>query len=420
MKRALSIVSCLVLMVSAASGCLGSRSEPGDGGGVTAAADDGGEAGATAAESATDDPGDTAGASDHDAATAPGPDPQRQEEPFPPTPFLIDLGGPCVASAECVSGHCAMPCEGYGTCVAATCAADAECEIPGGDTTHCCVAGACEPVLGAACGDRSGTQGTLCGSGGQTDCQDGLRCLDTCLSTSFCAEACSADSECQALDPLLGCRDVVGGDLRCAPDPEAPYACALDPDCGVGGVCTLNVSWDGTEVIKMCKAPVGPGGIGASCESGVDCKSGFCFDTYCSGACSEDAHCACTPGTGCAGSLICLDVWFTLGEDLYDAESTCYPRVRCESNAECFTLTCAAWVEQDGWASVCQSPGFNQLPGGQACQGSSNCQSGVCHDSVCRDLCAQDDQCGAGDTCTPTVVPGSGDPEATLGLCLGG
>ncbi len=421
MKRALAIVSCVLLAIATSGGCLGGRGDAGDTTGSTAAADDpGGSGGAVAASDATDGGADIAAAADEDVATTDGPEPVLQEDPFPGAPYLIDDGGPCVASAECVSGHCAVPCVGYGTCAPATCASDVECELSSGDVTHCCVAGACEAVLGAACGDRSGTQGTICGPGGQTDCADGLRCLDACLSTSFCAEACVTDAECQAIDPLLGCRDIVGGERLCAPDPEAPYACALDPDCGVGGVCTLSVSWSGTEVIKMCKAPVGPGVVGAGCESGADCQSGFCFDTYCSGACDEDAHCACVPGTGCAGDLICLDVWFGLGEGIYDAESACYPRLRCESNADCFTLACAAWMEVDGWAAVCQSPGFNELPGGQACQDSTNCQSGVCHDNLCRDLCVQDSHCGAGESCTPTVVPGSPNEEATLGLCVGG
>ena len=338
-----------------------------------------------------------------------------QEDPgpsLPPPPDLLADGEACVASEECTSGRCAMPCEGYGFCAPAACQTDDDCLVDGTEATLCCEGGKCAPIAGAVCGDRKGQQGAACGATGQSACTEGLKCTDACQPTAYCAAACDDDAACEALDPELGCWTVSGLGKRCVVDPEKPFLCQKTSECSTGSVCTANISWDGTSVITMCQPKSGTKAMGAKCAQAMDCQSGFCFDGVCTAACAVDTDCQCKGAAGCVQEQVCLDVWFELSGGKSDAARLCYPRVRCDSSADCGTLECVAYAEEAGWSTVCQKA-IGAAKAGAKCAANDDCASGACLDGACRAVCATTANCGASQACTPTAL----DDKGQIGLC---
>ena len=253
------------------------------------------------------------GATDPDAATdATTADAAVDMLPPDAAPNLLELGAECVAHAECTSGRCSVPCDGYGTCVPAECDADADCAEQGA----CCVDGACEASTGGTCGDRSGGQGDAC-SNGPTDCADGVACINRCLAAPFCAAACEGHDECRAADPATACYRTPEGDARCVPDPDQAARCERNADCGPTAVCVPFISFDGTGIIKTCLQTQGGRPVGAACPEHRTCRSTYCLDGRCTAGCAEDADCACE-ADGCRQQT-CLDVWFDYRDEQHPA-----------------------------------------------------------------------------------------------------
>ncbi|MBI4816084.1 MAG: hypothetical protein HY791_07500 [Deltaproteobacteria bacterium] len=390
-----SITASITLLLLTA--CLGERaSKPGD-------------AGVEAADAGSVDRSDASSANEAGVGEADAPD--------APEVSGLPMGAACVASAECASQHCAVPCDGYGSCAPLACLSDGECEVPGSDRTHCCVSGRCEASEGA-CGLRTGVQGSNCGEGGATDCAAGLACLDACVSTSYCAASCTADSECEALDPMLGCFHVVGGGQRCVRDPDKLVACVTDRDCDPDSVCTPSVSFEGNEVIKTCTAPTGRSVTGASCTRSETCRSGLCMSGLCTAGCGVDADCVCS-GFGCARDQICLDVWFSVG-GTPSATKLCSAARRCATSSDCEgTRVCQPYPERDGWETVCGVPRLGAADVGGACAENADCRTLLCHEASCRATCdgTSTSSCPAGGSCESVVVEGSA-PGASVAICL--
>lgn len=389
--RGLAGLGLAMAVVLAAAGCLEAR-DP--------AADDGTDAGDGAAN-----------ASQVDLGSEPpdvGPADAGVE--------LLELGKACVASSECGSGHCAMPCEGYGACAPAACKADGDCAVPGADRTHCCVAGVCKAIQGKVCGDRKGQQGALCGESGQSACADGLACLSPCVSHAYCAAACSDNAACASVGGDLACFKTPEAGKRCVDDPDKAITCALDTDC-TGGVCSPYPSFNGTEVIKVCKAAVGKGVKGSKCVANADCAAGFCLKGYCTQACTEDTQCKCSTAA-CDLDQICVGVTFTLSATVSDATQLCYPATRCKGQTDCSsTKTCVAWPGDAGWDLICvKGDSMAKIPG-YACETHADCKTGACHEKLCREICTGDEHCTKG-KCQPVALEGKVPTGSKIGLCL--
>ncbi len=356
-----------------------------------------------------------------------GADPGEGQDAPAPGPITLEDGAACVAGAECASGSCAHPCEGYGTCVPAQCANDADCAVQGAAgqaaATHCCVAGACAAVQGGACGDRTGEQGGSCSTGGQTACGEGLTCLSACTAGASCAASCETDEQCAALGQDLRCYLSVAGDRRCIADPEAGMLCDKDVDCGGGdAVCSVGVSWDGTGVIKRCLPVRGDRGAGRRCSEHMDCRVGLCFDGYCSGACTEDADCACDDdGPRCDRDQPCLEVMLYVTQERGARVQLCYPADRCESTDDCGGRrdVCRAWPETAAWATVCEEPPDDSWEEGDPCDDHNECESGLCFEGACADVCTEDEHCARGLECLHEDV--DADPPVanrSVGICI--
>ncbi|MBI2377238.1 MAG: hypothetical protein HYV07_24775 [Deltaproteobacteria bacterium] len=334
-------------------------------------------------------------------------------------PTGLPIGEACVVDDECASRSCAIPCEGPGVCAPSACQEDSDCVVPDAETTHCCLNNRCAAIQGAACGDRSGRQGALCGGGGATDCADGFDCLDACVASSYCAASCTTSSECAAIDPALGCFHTVGGSQRCVVDPNQLVACVTDRDCPTDTVCTAGISFTGDGVIKTCMAPAGARVTGAACTNSANCRSGLCLDGFCSAGCSNDADCACST-TACRRDQACLDVWFEVAGSA-SAAKLCAPEQRCNSTSDCPTTDlCQAYPERATWATTCGRPNAAAGAIGAACAEHGECQTRACYESACRALCTTTatTACAGNETCANVAMAGGPADTAELHLCL--
>lgn len=331
-------------------------------------------------------------------------------------PPLLAKGASCVASSECTSGNCAMPCEGYGACAPATCSSDADCGSIAG-RVHCCTDGTCGAITGAKCGDRAGKQGAICGGMGQSACAEGFNCLAPCMADGICAAACVETKDCAALGAKMACFKTFANGKRCIDDPDQVGLCTLDADC-TGGVCGLAQSYNGTKVLKVCKEALGPGAVGHACKATTDCAIGQCLAGFCSKACTKDEQCLCGADPKCSRDQICFDVTFSLSGGASASTKLCYPLSRCDSNADCGNKICMARAQTDGWALVCDKALTAEAKvAGAPCQDSAGCKSNVCHDNKCRDLCTQDSHCD-GASCKQVEVTGPVPAGSKVGVCL--
>ncbi len=310
-------------------------------------------------------------------------------------PRLLGLGEACVASAECATRHCALPCQGYGACAPAECATDADCPgLEGG--AHCCVDGACRAVPGE-CGEREGTQGAACAEGGATDCAAGFSCPEACVSTATCAAECAEDAECRALDATLRCLHLVGGGRNCVPDPDAATACGASSDCALDEACAPAHSFDGAALVLACQPRAGERADGAHCSARVrplQCRSGYCLEGLCTSACQVDEDCPCDWAAGCIGEMVCRDLVFSV-QGLEAPGRACVPGRRCSTDRDCPGRLCSAWRERAGWAQLCGTG----LHAGEACDEDEQCGSRLCIEGACRALCADDGDCSGGTSC---------------------
>ncbi len=369
-------------------------------------------------EERTDEPADDAGAADGAAVIDATYDMGGSPDAGPaPGPDLLALGAACVASSECKTGNCALPCAGYGACAPATCKADGDCKTPG-SRTYCCVDGTCSPITGGTCGDRKGQQGDSCAAAGQSACADGLSCLASCVADAYCSASCKDSADCTAKDPKLACFNTFAAGKRCVTDPDQVGKCTLDGDCAAGALCGITQSFDGTKVIKVCKKALGPGGVGASCTQANHCAVGQCLSGSCTKSCTKDEQCLCAGDPKCIRDQICMDVFFSLKGGYTSPTKLCFPLKRCDSTADCGSKTCMIRPQTDGWATVCEKPlSPTAKIAGAGCSENKGCKSNVCHDGSCRDLCKDDKHCDKG-SCKQVEVEGEVPKGSKVGVCL--
>lgn len=265
-----------------------------------------------------------------------------------------------VSTSDCNSNYCNLStrkCEASSLLAnGATCSASSQCLsghcVLGSDGTKC----------------RSGLVGSWCDL--NSDCETGY-CNTT---TRFCelrplSFVCSSDSQCAS--------------TNCAPGP------------------------DGT----LCRS----GSLGAYCDSNNDCSSLFCSFSGSYGTCSTNLLSngqTCTQDNQCVSNMC-----------VYGLCSGGFAGNVCEVNGDCLSNTCTAnkcyntvgmtcTIDGDCVTSKCASfSGVRKCSAGNvgdACDGASDCLSGVCGATgICEGLLAE------GATCTA-------DYDCKSGMCITG
>ena len=218
--------------------------------------------------------------------------------------------------------------------------------------------------------------------------------------------------------------------------PEQPGAGAGNtpgntPDIGRSGAsgCAENQSDCPIQPIEAA------GSRGATCQSGIDCGSGFCVDGVCCEEACEGACAACNvPGqlgfcqgipnddacdSGCLPSSACLE--YRPSET--SAGGNCAARGVCRSNADClrFPLPLGTPCGDGGGCNGSGACDDGKKLLGEVCASADECAEGfcaatasgtqVCCNQACNGLC---EQCSALGTCTE--FPES-DPACAVVTC---
>jgi hypothetical protein len=245
-------------------------------------------------------------------------------------PAGAGVDGPCQQDSDCKSsvcndGHCLTPC----SLANGTCAEDAvcmriggsvdlgDCLLPCGPQMPCtssdrrCTtipgfAPACMPDSDAGCTGKtaSPTAGNPCGC--NDDCDNGTVCLNSsALAGGMCIQTCAANSDCTSGDICDTVGDFCFASCAQQSDCSAKRLCTFgecfphcfsDADCG-NGTCDLYTGYCQPSVMA-------DGGVGATCATNADCKSGECNtqafpDGYCVSYCS-------VAGGGCPEQAVCV------------------------------------------------------------------------------------------------------------------
>lgn len=145
-------------------------------------------------------------------------------------------------------------------------------------------------------------------------------------------------------------------------------------------------------------------GVGCECYSDYDCTEGTScnLDTYrceettppvknciTNGDCDQGLYCDGAAGT-CTNSTTCTDDSSCDGGYTCDFRYTCVPPVagHCDDNSDCAMSEACVENECRDVSQVCQ---FSYECGGDG---------KACVDNACTSICASDDDCSAGQTCT--------------------
>jgi hypothetical protein len=295
-----------------------------------------------------------------------------------------NLGQPCGAAGECLSGLCVE-----GVCCDGAC--DGGCRSCGLLSTmgHCTLLAAGAVDSKGVCTDQGattcGTTGRCDGSGGCEKYLVGTVCApETCAGNVYTPPStCSATGQCAPPDSLP-CAPYVCNGNSCF------NACVMDTNC----VNPPNVC-NGNSCGKKMR--------GASCSDATECQStfcaqGVCCDSACTGACTS---CALTGTLGTCTNVptgvpdpanLCVD----------QGPASCATNGRCQAGAcqqyaqgtACSTSTCPSGATTYTPGSTCDGQGACVTPA------ASSCFPFECGTGVCKATCTTDADCASPAVCT--------------------
>ena len=338
---------------------------------------------------------------------------------------LLEAGATCDGDLQCESGSCLQGCMGTYFCAPTTCETHQDCPISASGQMSCCSSGACVAVPGS-CGEGNVAEGENCSVGGNTDCADGLTCVNACTTSAFCAQPCEASGECDGPDheesglPTEYCARSGAITSHCFEDEEVTEACEINSDCehhGSDAICDWSMARSGQDYTLMCRAtPWGPNDRGHSCvtqgePSHAQCAVGLCwgggaFNDLCAGICRPDegdADCLCADGESNCTDQICINYPYRLSAtdtELVTTVPLCFDGARCDSDTDCpDDRYCATWDQWEDLQTVCLPREYSGNANGIACpNGNSDCASRYCVEGECAALGHLGDACeGDGD-----------------------
>ncbi len=345
-------------------------------------------------------------------------------------PYVVD-DGPSgefyVGQISCASNICNGPAASVptgGKKLGDACVSDIDCGTP----TFCQPLSGSQSVCSQTCNP---TQSGACPSGFACQKYQGSTTQGACIKstgsgttgTKDLGETCAASAECKSQLCVNS-----GGQTTC----EQP--CTTDGNCASGETCSKFVGKSYGACIKASGGGTTPGkkADGAVCTASTQCDSNICVGSGGSGLCTPNcATAACKSGFNClqltSGKKACFPGGSKkLGETCSSssdcASSICGPsdgtymctqlcgagQATCPTGYQCFQVS--------GGASAC-FPAAKKKGDGEACAGSSDCNSGLCIGGAgagtCVQPCSTDSQCASGFTCSP--LSGGGGACTKLG-----
>jgi hypothetical protein len=149
-------------------------------------------------------------------------------------------------------------------------------------------------------------------------------------------------------------------------------------------------------LIASAGCPGGGGALGAMCAGGDDCSQKLqCLNSRCVARCERAPDCG--DGYACDEAGVCQ-------AGSQHAGDTCMSEVECAAGLSCQIDGAAAHSDNHLVAS-CTAENASR-PAGSECNDDGDCRNGTCALGHCVDLCQQDRDCGAGNSCAtiPSLV----------------
>ena len=315
------------------------------------------------------------------------------------------LGTPCSSSSQCVSGFCTN-----GVCCnVGSCGACKACNLNGAGT--CANVDMGTPDPGCAPNGTCGNTGACNASGACAQQPSSVPCgTATCSGTTH--------------QPTSHCT----GSGACAPvDTEScvPYVCGASAcltSCNGNEDCVSSHFCNGTSCVSK-------NDLGASCNDGGECVSGFCTDGVCCnlGSCGTCRACnlvtnpgTCTnvPDNGAAPAGQCA------------ANPPCGNTGACNGSGGCQQAAASVVCGVAASCSVATYQPASHCNGSGSCNqvATESCSPYACGQSVCLTGCSNDDQCDSSSTCVDggcvaKQANGSNctsDGECSTGNCVDG
>ena len=333
------------------------------------------------------------------------------------TSLGVARGGSCARNDQCTDGHCAdgvccdTACDGV--CMACTI------EKTGSQTGQCSLtkSGVKHSKCDTKAANSCGTNG-MCNGAGKCSFWDSTNeCVAAaCNAGDFVpAQKCSGAGACQAASPS-----------KCG-----EYACTAQgckTSCAVAGDCSAGVQCIGGK----CG---GKRALGEACSANSECTSpGFCVDGVCCGAKCDGKCEACSAAISGGNNGECLPVPASKGNQAdcaVQSAASCGTTGRCDGARKCEFH--ASGTECAG--QMCSVAGFTparKCDGGGTCLGVNvtTCGAYICASGNCKNPCAVDGDCVAGNfcsngTCTAKRDNGGscssgGGNQCNSGICEGG
>lgn len=301
----------------------------------------------------------------------------------------------------------------------------------------CSTSGRCEIADGSVAPDDGGGDEEIAEAG---DAPVATPDADAMTGPLDLGQKCRVDADCKSR--LCASSTVLTTVITSSTGPICTMPCCTSPECPAGLVCFNGGTGGGYCVSAALAQRMGPGtkAAGATCSTGIECRSGLCAGS------PKTCIDTCCAETDCGGSSTCRvatvsapppahDIWVCA---LPDPSATKLPGDQCINTTDCRSEDC---VGVTGSSRVCrpscsntascrQVPGFDlghclygpsgsdylkfcfvgtttsDSPAGAACTDNSTCQSDYCDAELkkCANVCGRDSDCLSSETCRPSAT----------------
>lgn len=261
------------------------------------------------------------------------------------------------------------------------------------------------------------------------DCSDGLYChtiINKCSQNCSGVEHCPGGSECISAIPISFCYDpALKGDVGdpCHFDGECQGEICMDGQCNMDcddsrANCptgyTCEVMEESPDVFRCLKDIETGMALGESCQYGVQCESGICFESICVSRCNNSTL-TCPVGLECVAISDGGKISYCMAEVDYGRSfgAECSKSYHCAS-LYCFDGHCNELCTPSSSKAECTSGYVCKSIGettacidngniGEACFSDYECLDEVCLGGFCVKPCdTNSPDCPVGSTCTYT------------------
>lgn len=158
---------------------------------------------------------------------------------------------------------------------------------------HCVPASTNDPYCNNMLNTKATDPGKRCGDVNNTPLNvgDDIYCKNQlCLNSMICSAVCQTDTDCPK---NMKCEEItvktdenINVTLKGC---NTPPGCKSNRGCPQNQACVPYLA--GSTIISVCNDYIGTADVGESCTKNTDCKTGICYNNYCSAFCTLNNDC---------------------------------------------------------------------------------------------------------------------------------